>query len=165
MCEILKTFPYWIQILIMLIPVVSLMIAAIALAINVRQTILNNTLVKAKMVSDSLHIFMNDETIQVAFYKIEYGDFQYGPDFHGSNEEKEIDKLLRHFSNLAIMWKNGLLNIDDIFPIQYFILRAVNNNQVKKYMEFIDHWSKTAGTGGHPYVALSELCQKLESNR
>ena len=164
MYEILKIFPVWAQLLIVLIPMVSLTIAALAFTINVRQTKLTNSLVRAKMVSDSLHTFMDDEIIQNAFYKVEYGEFEYNNNFHGSEEEKEIDKLLRHFSNLALMWKNELLTLKDIHPIQYFILRAVNNSEIQKYLSFIDNWSKTAGTGGHPYVALRDLCNELELN-
>ena len=164
MYEILKHFPVWAQFLLVLIPAVSLTIAALAFSINVRQTKFTNTLIRAKMVSDSLHTFMDDEIIQKAFYKIEYGEFEYSHEFHGSEEEKEIDKLLRHFSNLALMWKNGLITLKDIHPIQYFILRTVNNNEIQKYLSSIDNWAKTAGTGGHPYVALRELCTELESN-
>ncbi len=162
MYELLKTFPYSIQVSIVLIPVVSLLIGVIAFVINVRQTILNNKLVRAKMVSDSLHTFMDDATIQSAFYKIEYDEFKYGHQFHGSNEEKEIDKLLRHFSNLAMMWKVGLLELNDIYPIQYFILRTTRNKNVQQYLNFIDDWSNRVGTGGHPYADLNELSKKLE---
>ncbi|PTQ77079.1 hypothetical protein [Nitrosomonas ureae] len=163
MCELLKQFPVWLQFSIVLIPVISLAIAALAFSMNVRQTKLTNALVRAKVVSDSLHTFMNDETIQNAFYKVEYREFQYNLDFHGSGEEKEIDKLLRHFSNLALMWKNDLITLKDIHPIQYFILRAVSNPEIEKYLSFIDNWSKKADTGGHPYVALRELYDKLKS--
>jgi hypothetical protein len=164
MYEILKLFPIWAQLLIVLIPMVSLTIAALAFSLNVCQTRLTNSLVRAKMVSDSLHIFMDDKTIQNVFYKIEYGKFKYNNDFHGSEEEKEVDKLLRHFSNLALMWKNELLSIKDIHPIQYFILRTVNNSEIQKYLSFIDNWSKTPDIGGHPYVVLRDLCNELESN-
>lgn len=165
MFEILKTFPYWFQVSAVLVPVLSFCVAAVAFAINVRQTIINNTLTRAKIVSDTLHVFMDDETIQSAFYKIEYGEFKYDHNFHGSESEKEIDKLLRHFANLAIMWKNGLLTVKDIHPIQYFLLRTVGNSQVREYLDFIDHWSKTSDTGGHPYVALNELTRELESEQ
>jgi len=165
MYEILKLFPIWAQFLLVLIPTVSITIAALAFLINVKQTKLTNSLARAKIVSDSLHTFMDDEIIQKAFYTIEYGQFKYSHDFHGSPEEREIDKLLRHFSNLALMWKNGLITLKDIHPIQYFILRSVSDSEIQNYLSFIDNWSEESGTGGHPYIALRDLCNELESNK
>jgi hypothetical protein len=161
MYELLKTLPYWLQVSLLLIPVLSFLIAACAFAINVRQTILNNRLGRAKIVSDSLHTFMDDDMMHKAFYKIEYSQFEYDGGFHTSDEEREIDKLLRHFSNLALMWEDGLLSLKDIHPVQYFILRTVNDPEIGKYLSFIDSWAGTAGTGGHPYSSLNNLTKSL----
>ncbi|MDC9714883.1 MAG: hypothetical protein PSN36_03555, partial [Gammaproteobacteria bacterium] len=109
MYELIKTLPYWLQLGVIFIPIFSFLIGAVAFVLNVRQTTLNNKICRAKIVSDSLHTFMDDNMMHQAFYKIEYGKFNYGSDFHGSNEEREIDKLLRHFSNIALMWQDGLL--------------------------------------------------------
>lgn len=161
MYELIKNLPYWLQISIILIPIISLFIAAGAFAINVRQSMLQNKLTRANLVANSLHIFMDDETMHKAFYNIEYGRFKYSNKFHGSEEEKEIDKLLRHFSNIALMWENNLLELEDIQPIQYFILRTTNNSEITKYLSFIDKWSENAGTGSHPYSSLSKLRDNL----
>ncbi|SMM99415.1 hypothetical protein SPONL_563 [uncultured Candidatus Thioglobus sp.] len=144
-----------------LIPVCSFLIGAIAFVLNVRQTTLNNKICKAKIVSESLYIFMDDNTMCQAFYKIEYGNFSYGSNFHGSKEEKEIDKLLRHFSNIALMWQEGLLSLSDIRPIQYFILRVVNDPEIIKYLLFINQWSNNANTDSHPYLALNKMSKEL----
>lgn len=161
MYELIKTLPYWLQVSILLIPVVSLFIAACAFAINVRQTNLNNKLGRAKIVSDCLHTFMDDDMMHEAFYKIEYSEFTYDNDFHGSEEERKIDKLLRHFSNLALMWEEGLLKLEDIRPVQYFILRAVNDPEIERYLAFIENWSESAQTGTHPYMSLANLKKSL----
>lgn len=161
MYELIKTLPYWVQVALILIPILSFFIAACAFSVNVYQTNLNNRLGRAKIVSDCLHIFMDDKMMHSAFYKIEYGQFEYNNDFHGSTEEREVDKLLRHFSNLALMWEGGLLKLKDIHPLQYFILRSVNDEEVVKYLTFIDEWSNIAKTGGHPYSSLKKLSKKL----
>lgn len=161
MYELIKTLPYWLQMSLVILPVFSFFIAATAFAINVRQTIKNNRLYRSKIVSDCLHTFMNDEKMHNAFYKIEYNEFKYDENFHTSDQEKEIDKLLRHFSNLALMWEQGLLDLKDIYPVQYFIARTTNDPEVAKYMQFIENWIKKAKTGGHPYSSLSELAEAL----
>ncbi|WP_217434961.1 hypothetical protein [Marinifaba aquimaris] len=96
-----------------------------------------------------------------AFYKIEYSQFHYDNGFHDSKEEREIDKLLRHFSNLALMWQDDLLTLDDMHPVQYFILRTVNDPEIVKYLSFIDSWAEQAGTGAHPYSSLNKLSKSL----
>ena len=161
MYELIKTLPYWLQVSLLLVPVLSFLIAACAFAINVRQTILNNRLGRAKIVSDCLHTFMDDDMMHKAFYKIEYGQFKYNGGFHTSEEEREIDKLLRHFSNLALMWEDGLLDLKDIHPVQYFILRTVNDSEISKYLSFIDNWAGHARTGSHPYASLNKLKENL----
>jgi len=163
MNELIKSLPYWFQITLLCMPALSLFIAACAFVVNARQTVLNNKLDRAKIVSGCLHTFMDDNMMHNAFYKIEYDQFKYSDKFHKSNEEREVDKLLRHFSNIALMWKNNLLTLSDIYSIQYFILRTVNNTEIKKYLAYIEEWSKEAGTGGHPYDALNELSTMLNA--
>ena len=164
MAELVKDFPEWFKITIVLIPVLSLAVAASVFLLNLRQTFLNNKIARSKIISDTLHAFMDDETIQKAFYKVEYRKFKYSPSFHGSEEETEIDKLLRHYSNLAMMWKNGLLTLNDIYPIQYYILRITQNPDINKYFEFMEDWTKKANISSHPFLALNELGKILEKN-
>ena len=164
MYELIKTLPYWLQIALLCIPFLSIIIGVSAFVINVRQTVFGNKLSKVNIVSNSLHTFMDDDLMHEAFYKIEYGKFIYSNDFHGSKEEREIDKLLRHFSNLALMWEDNILSLEDIKPVQYFILRVVNNLEIMKYLAFIETWHKSSNTGSHPYLALNNLAIELKKS-
>lgn len=161
MAELVKDFPEWFKVLIVLIPVISVLVASFAFILNLRQSLLNNKVARSKIISDTLHSFMDDETIQKAFYKIEYNEFRYTSNFHGSDEEKEIDKLLRHYSNLALMWKNGLLILKDIYPVQYYIMRIYQNQEIIKYFDFMKKWTKTARISSHPFLALDELGKEI----
>jgi len=163
MYELIKTLPYWLQISLLLVPILSLLIAASAFAIGVRKTTLANKLGRAKIVSECLHAFINDDMMHRAFYKIEYNELKYDGSFHTSNEEREVDKLLKHFSDLAMMWENGLINLEDIRSVQYFILRIVNDSEIRKYLSFVDSWADCSGTGIHPYSALKKLAKNLNS--
>lgn len=51
----------------------------------------------------------------------------YNSEFHKSQQEREIDKLLRHFANLALAWQAGLLTKKDVLPVQYYVLRIVRD--------------------------------------
>lgn len=162
MAELVKDFPEWFKVLIVLILAISVLIASFAFILNLKQSFLNNKVARSKIISDTLHSFMDDETIQKAFYEIEYGKFQYKSNFHGSDEEKEIDKLLRHYSNLALMWKNGLLTLKDIYPIQYYIMRICQNSEINKYFDFMKRWTKTAKISSHPFLTLEELGKEIK---
>lgn len=71
-----------------------------------------------------------------------------------------MDKLLRHFSNLAVMWENKLIGMKDILPAQYFILRITQNSEVIRYLSFIEEWSARVGVT-HPYSSLKKLGEDL----
>ena len=93
MYEFIETLPYWLQVSLLLVPIMSLLVAAGAFVINVQQMYLNNRLRSAKIVADAISAFMNDDMMRQAFYRIEYNEFKYdGEKFHASSEEKEIDK-------------------------------------------------------------------------
>ena len=164
MDELIKSLPCWLQLSLLFVPTISVGIAAYALWLNLCQTKLSNKLSRAKLVYDSLHTFLKDDIMQCAFYKIEYDKFEYGPNFHGSKKEREIDRLIRHFSNLAILWQDELLDLKDISPVQYFILRIAGNPEIKKYLSFInDEWTNAARTGAHPSSALQSLAKALQN--
>ena len=78
-------------------------------------------------------------------------------------QEREIDKLLRHFANLALSWKSGLLSTEDVRPIRYYVVRVMKNREIEKYMQFMAGWSKTAGLGQHPYSVLVQLSDELSN--
>ena len=165
MDELIKSLPCWLQLSLLFVPAISVGIAASALWRNRCQTELSNKLSRARLVYDSLHTFLKDDIMQRAFYKIEYNEFKYGSNFHGSKEEREIDRLLRHFSNLAILWRDELLDLKDVNPLQYHISRIMNDSEMRKYLSFINNWTGKVGIKDHPYLALQSLDKALEQYR
>jgi len=165
MPPIFQSLPFWVQLVLVAVPALSAIFAASALVLNILQSRRTNAQARAALVAGCLKDFADDKDIQRAFYAIEYDEFVYDQNFHKSDQEREIDKLLRHFANLALSWKSGLLSIEDLRPVQYYIFRVMNNSGIKQYMEFMAGWLKQANIGQHPYVVLSELCEKLSETR
>ena len=157
----IQTLPHWLQLVLIVVPAVSAMFAAAGLFLNFYQSRRTNAQARATLVATCLKGFTDDEEIQRAFYAIEYGEFSYGDDFHKSEREREVDKLLRHFANLALSWKGGLLTAEDIRPVQYYILRVMRNTEIAKYMQFMDSWTAKARLGQHPYAVLGDLSEAL----
>jgi len=158
-----QQLPQWAQLVLSVIPAVSATFAALALLLNFYQSRRTNAQARAALVAGCLKGFTDDDDIQKAFYAIEYGTFTYSPNFHNARQEREIDKLLRHFANLALSWKSGLLSTEDVRPIRYYVLRVMKNTEIEKYMRFMERWSETAGLGQHPYSVLVQLSNELSN--
>ena len=161
MPPIFQSLPPWLQLGLVIVPALSAIFAATALILNIVQSRRTNAQARATLVASCLKGFADDEDIQRAFYAIEYGEFTYDQNFHKSQQEREIDKLLRHFANLALSWKSGLLSTEDVKPVQYYILHVMKDGEISKYMEFIANWSKRTANGQHPYAVLGELTEEL----
>jgi hypothetical protein len=157
----IQTLPYWAQLALLIVPAASAAFAAGGLLLTFFQSRRTNAQVRAALVAACLKGFTEDEEIQRAFYAIEYSEFKYDDGFHKSDREREVDKLLRHFANIALAWQAGLLSITDVRPIQYYVLRVIRNPEVQNYLKFIDAWSEKQALGEHPYAVLTKLSKKL----
>jgi hypothetical protein len=116
-------------------------------------------------VAEWLKRFAEAEDIQRVYYTIAYSQFRHSDDFQGSELERDVDRLLRHLSSIALAWQAGLLSTHDIRPVQYYLLRVCRNPEIKKYLDFMDRRSKEQHLGEHPYAVLTQLSEKLDSLR
>ena len=158
-----QTLPVWAQLALLIGPSASAFFVASGFLLTFYQSRRANTQARAALVAECLKSFAEDEGIQRAWYAISYSQFQYTDDFLGSGSERDIDKLLRHFSNIALAWQAGLLSTRDIRPIQYYVLRVTRNDEVKKYIRFVTDLSKQQHLGEHPYAVLDQLGMRLNS--
>lgn len=166
MNPIATLLPIWAQILIALVPAFAAASAAFGLLLNVKQSRRTNAQGRAAIVAKSLERFTDDEDMQEIFYKIEYSQFSYKQhEFHNSAEEKQIDKLLMHWSIVALAWESGLLKTDDLRPLQYLVRRVLRDQGIQEYLQFVVEWSSKAHLGSHPYIALIKMGKVLEPRR
>ena len=128
------------------------------------QTRRTNQQTRATMIVNGLKDFIDDAEGQEAFYAIEYGRFAYDESFHGSEIERRVDKLLRLFSNIALLWDARLLSTKDVAPFSYYFLRVHRNDEVKKYLAFMADWTRTMQVSHHPYASFSRLCRALDGH-
>jgi hypothetical protein len=66
----------------------AVIIAATGLFLNVRQLKKANNQRRAELVSNAVWNLYDDKDLAYIYYKIEYHEFEYGPNFHGSDDEK-----------------------------------------------------------------------------
>jgi hypothetical protein len=160
---VFQTLPLWAQLSLLIGPSASAVFAATGLLLAFYQSRRANAQARAALVAEYLKSFAEDEEIQRAYYAVAYSQFLYNEDFHGSESERQIDKLLRHFSNIALAWQAGLLSTHDVRPIQYYVLRVARNDEVRRYLRFMADWSKQQHLGEHPYAVLNQLSEQLNN--
>lgn len=161
MQTVIQQFPALLQVTLAVVPTVSALAAALGLWLNVRQSRKTTTQDRAALVASFLREFASDKEMSQIFYAIEYSKFRYDAKFHESTQERQLDKLLVHFSNLALAWQAGLLEDTDIQPVQYFARVLFRNEEVRKYLDFVGEWTDQAKLGEHPYIALARMGKAL----
>jgi hypothetical protein len=166
MQSITNSLPLWAQLSLALVPAASAIFAGVGLCLNAAQSCRTNKQTRVAIVARCLASFTDDEDMQAIYYKIEYSKFCYiSRIFHGSTEEKQLDKLLMHFSTAALAWRAKLLRNEDIKPLQYIICRILHDPGVDEYLYFVLGLSSEANLGEHPYSALSKMGKFLGASR
>jgi hypothetical protein len=119
----------------------SLILAFIGLMLNYFQMKKEFNKQKAEFLNNIFTEFYSDKDIKEAFYLIEYGEFNYDSgNFHGSELEKKIDKLLFYFDKIGKLYKMNVLTMKEISVLEYEMSRVLKNRQIKNYCEFLDKW-------------------------
>jgi len=150
------------QVLLIVVPVAALLINACAFCLNAYQMRRANLQNRAGHVAAALKEFTNDAEAQHAFYLVEYSKFKYTKAFHGSETERDVDKVLRLLSNVALLWEAGLLSTDNVIPLKYYYLRVYWDSDIQLYLEFMANWTREAEVHHHPYASFSRLALALE---
>ena len=147
-----------------IIPSIGVLIAAVALGLNAWQMWRANALTSCSLVMKRMDAYIRDKEMQRAFLRIEYGEFKYTADFHGSNIESETDKLLYNFSMIARMKERGLITLKDVEFAKYQILRICEDEEIQQYFKFINDFARRQGIR-HPYQGLQDLARQISMKK
>lgn len=96
------------------------------------------------------------------YYRLEYGEFDYPKDFHRSEQERQLDKLLSMFDSLAIQVESSLLKIEDLSVVSYEYLVTYRDRSVRDYLVFLDRVFEERGSSRMPYEAFRRVGSRLE---
>jgi hypothetical protein len=146
-----------------LIQTLALIIAAVGLFLNLAQMKAANRQKRAEFIIDLHNQFSLDKDVLDIYYKIEYGEFSYEPvEFHGSDEEKRLDKLLDVFDNIAKLYSLNNFTLRDLDYVAYNYLVVYQDESVSEYLGFLDKWYKERGMKVKPYSAFRNVGNTLE---
>ena len=94
----------------------------------------NTKLEKYRMIRDYLRESREDKDVARFFYKIEYDERWYGPNFHGSELEPIVDKALTRYSYLIELLNDNVVDENGIKSAKYEISRILGNFDVQAYL-------------------------------
>lgn len=98
---------------------------------------------RSEYVANLYNTYINDKDMFDIYYKIEYGEFEYNGDFAQSTTERQVDKLLGHFSDIGRLFQLGILTKEDMKFFEYEFLVIYNDKGIQNYLSFLDRWLKS----------------------
>jgi hypothetical protein len=134
-----------------------------------RQIYISNRQKRADLVLQLCNQFYQDKEIQEIYYKIEYNDFKYEiQKFHGSEEEKQLDKLLGLFSNIGQLYDMKIIKDADLEFIKYEFQIIYENKSVTAYFKTLDNWfqiRKITHLKFHPFRKVGKMLSDLNYSK
>jgi hypothetical protein len=119
---------------------------------------------RSEYIIDLYNTFVNDEDMMKIYYELEYSEFNYDASFHGSETEKQLDKLLGHFSNVGRLYNLGILTREDLNFLEYEFLVIYQNKNIQAYLAFLDNWFKRRKINDQKFQYFRLTAQTLEKD-
>lgn len=100
------------------------------------------------------------------YHEVERGEFRFP--FDQPHKEKEIDALLGEFDLIGNLYKNGLIEFNELELFAYQLLVVYQNPNVKKYLGAVQSTFEASRQMNpqvqliRPVAAYQEACVKLE---
>lgn len=93
---------------------------------------------------------VNNKEFLDFFYYLDYEDlpgaFKFDPQtFPRSDDEKKLDQILLHLSIIGDILRRGEITIKDILWMDYIVKKSVGNNEVQKYLQWIQSSDQIPG--------------------
>ena len=142
--------------------ITAIFFAAVGLFLNAWQHRRANNQNRIEHVANVLWKIYDDKELSTIYYKIEYHEFEYDDDFHESEDERKLDKLISIFDILAKQYYLGLITSKDIDLVSYEYLVIYQNDEVNKYFLFLDDWFKRRGIKNPPFGKFRSLGEIVE---
>jgi len=148
-----------------LIQTAAFLVAAIGLIYNAVTTTRAAREKRILHLVEAQNTFYNDDAMLEAYYLIEYGSFSYEADFHGSDLEKKVDRLLVHFENIAWLYQTKVVTIDELDAVAYNYLVIYQDEDIQRYFAVLDKWYARRGITEKPFATFREVGAVIEARR
>ncbi|TGM06414.1 hypothetical protein [Leptospira jelokensis] len=142
--------------IIELTQIIGNLATTVALGIASWQLYMNSKQRRAEHLQSLLNLFHSDSRMYDIYYKIEYGIFSYTSKHHTTEEEKDLDRLLGFFDNIARLYQMKLINKKDLGVFGYELLTILQNKEVNRYLDTISKYSQNMNRP-NPFLNLMKL--------
>jgi hypothetical protein len=146
-----------------LISAISFTVAAVGLFLNWWQLRLAAIRKRAEFIVSVFNQFITDTESSQAFYDVEYNRLEYNQSFHGSPEERRLDRLLYYFEKIAALYKLKTISLQDLELVRYEFIRVYRNKAVKSYFETLDKLPALVGVAGGGFQQYREVAAMLDA--
>jgi hypothetical protein len=102
-----------------------------------------------------------DVDIGAAYYQIEYGKFKYDQDFHDSEIERQVDRLLSFADLVAELYLQSAISKREMVFFQYRFRRICEDKEIQAYLTFLSSFYKQVGVGKNPYDSFQRVAMKF----
>lgn len=117
---------------------------------------------RATFLKDLYMQLRTDTEVAKAFYLIEYGEFIYDQDFHGSELEPKIDRLLTLIDLVCEMRNQKVITKREMLFFAYQFSRVARDESIQRYLSFLNHFYARNGLNRKPFSAFQEYARLLQ---
>ena len=147
-----------------LIAAAGFLVAAVSLFLTLCQLRRDSARKRAEFIVTVFNQYVTDPETCRVFYSIEYDEFQYGPDFHRSDQERHLDRLLSYFEKIAALYHMKVIARDDLRLIRYEFIRVYRNSAVQNYFKFLDTLPEKLGVSGGAFKHFRSVAAMLDGS-
>jgi len=137
-----------------------LMVAIVGIFLTYHQIRMNHKIQRATFFKDLYRGFFSDQDIRKIYYQIEYGKFTYGRDFHGTEDEQCLDRLLTFADLVCDLYDQGIITEHEMNFFKYEFKRIYQDKYIKSYLIFLKNFYQQIGTGTEPFFSFVSYCKK-----
>ncbi len=138
--------------------------AIIGLFLNYLQLRANNRQKAAEYIINLNNSFAQDPDLKEVYYQIEYAKFNYDENFHDSDIEPKLDKLLDYFESIAKLYLLSNFKLKDLEYIAYNYLVVYQDSSVQAYIKKLDSWYARRGMKVKPFADFRKVGNLLQAN-
>jgi hypothetical protein len=115
---------------------------------------------RATYLKDLYLQFRTDPEIAETFYLVEYDKFKYDSDFHGSEIEPKIDRLLTFIDLVCELYNQKSISKKEMQFFNYAFKRVARDLEIQKYLEFLGQFYARNGIEHKPFSAFQSYSQR-----
>lgn len=137
-----------------------LIMATTGVWLTFRQLKLNYRTQKATFFKDLYSIMYGDSDIREGLYLVNYDKFAYNKSFHGSQNEKFIDRMLSFLDLICDLYYQDVITDYEMKFFKYELSVVYKNEQIRQYLNFLRQHSKSKGLDTEPFPSFTAYCDR-----